>query len=292
MWTGTPVPRIEGVSISVARSLLFVPGDRNDRFDKAAASGADLVVCDLEDAVAPHAKPLARELVVGWLARHGLGCVRINSADSPWFEDDCSALVGLPGLLAVMVPKAENVEEITALSKTLGGGTPIIALIETALGVHRAFEIAEAPGVARLAFGAIDYALDIEACDEDFALLYARTSLVLMSRAARISAPIDGVTNRFDDPAAAKADAAKASRLGFSGKLCIHPKQVKEVNAAFTPSEEEALQANRVIESLRAGGVAQLDGKIVDKPIVDQARKVLLRVELFQRPDHHESNRS
>lgn len=288
MWTEVPNLRLAGVSVTIARSLLFVPGDRSDRFDKAAASGADLVVCDLEDAVAPQTKLLARQGVVRWLGHDGVACVRINSADSSWYEDDCQALAGLQGLSAVMVPKAEDVERITTLSAALGSDTPIIALIETALGVHRAFEIAQTPGVARLAFGAIDYALDIETWDEDLAMLYARSTLVLKSRAAGISSPIDGVTTRLDDPAAAKADAAKARQLGFSGKLCIHPKQIAEVNAAFTPSAEEEQYASRVVASLRDGGVARLDGHMIDKPVVDRARRVLLRAELFQRPDRHE----
>ena len=279
-----------GPDVTVARSLLFVPGDRSDRFDKAAASGADLVVCDLEDAVAADHKATAREEVVRWLSGRGAACVRINAADTGWYEGDWEALAGLPGLRAVMVAKAEDPQKLTDLSEALGGRTPVVALIETALGVHRAFEIARAQGVSRLAFGAIDFAFDIAASDDDSALLYARSTLVLKSRAARISPPIDGVTTTLDAPAA-KADAAKARQLGFGGKLCVHPRQVAAVNAAFTPSAEQVRQAGRVVTSLRGGAVAQLDGQMIDKPVVDRARTVLLRAQLLGAPSPHEEER-
>lgn len=274
-----------------SRSLLFVPGDRSDRFDKAAASGADLVICDLEDAVAPDAKALAREQVGDWLSRGHLACVRINSLESRWYEQDCAALLGIKGLLAVMVPKAESAEKIIALSEALGASTPIIALIETALGVHRALEIAQATGVARLAFGTIDFSLDIQADDSDSALLNARSSLVLASRVAGISAPIDGVTTQFDDPTSAGADATKARGLGFSGKLCIHPGQIAPVNSAFLPTPDQVRQAHRVISSLGAAGVGQMDGQMIDKPVIERARIILRQYEPFRRLDRQVEER-
>lgn len=240
--------------------MLFVPGDRRDRFEKAAGSGADAVVCDLEDAVGPDAKAAARIDVAQWLAEAGPTTVRINAVGSPWYEQDCAALVGLPGLSAVMVPKAEDPSHLAALASELGGGIPIVALVETALGVHRAYKIAATGGVVRLAFGSIDFALDTETSVDDLALLYARSTLVVASRSAQISPPIDGVTADLDDTSAAGMAAATARRLGFGGKLCIHPGQVADVIAAFSPSEEDVAHARRVLAGV-AAGATRLDGR-------------------------------
>lgn len=270
----SPVPPVH-----LARSLLFVPGDRADRFAKAAASGADLVVCDLEDAVDPTAKDAARAAVAEWLASGGRAGVRLNAAHTEWYAADCASLSGLPGLVAVMVPKAEDPASLAELASRLGG-TPLIALIETALGLHRATELASAPGVARLAFGSIDFALDAGASEDDEALLFARSSLVVSSRVAGLSRPIDGVTVDLDDPAAAGRDAARAQRLGFGGKLCVHPRQVEPVNAAFSPSREEVEQARRVITAAGGGAAVRVDGRMVDAPVLERARRILAQAGL------------
>jgi citrate lyase subunit beta/citryl-CoA lyase len=181
---------------------------------------------------------------------------------------------------------------LAALGTTLGPDTPVIALIETALGVHRAYEIATVDRVVRLAFGAIDFALDIGAAEDDLALLYARSCIVVASRAAGISPPIDGVTVDLDDAAATRADAASARRLGFGGKLCIHPRQVEEVNAGFRPTENEVRQAQRIMAGVAEGGAARLAGQMIDKPVVDRARLVLLRAGLLGAPAPNPSRRS
>lgn len=269
--------------VDIARSLLFVPGDRPDRFDKAATSGADGVICDLEDAVAAQTKASARAAVTHWLAGSGSAAVRINAPGTDWHDDDRAAVAGLRGLTAVMVPKAENPQDMAALAAALGRGTPIVALIETALGIHRAHEIAATAGVVRLAFGALDFALDTRsAADEDAALLYARSSLVVASRVARIPPPIDGVTTCLGDEAAVRSAASMARRLGFGGKLCVHPRQVVPVNAAFTPTEEEIHHARRIVAAA-GDGVTSLNGRMVDKPVVDHARMVLTQATLFGR---------
>lgn len=263
-----------------ARSWLFVPGDCPDRFDKAAASGADLVVCDLEDAVAAEVKASARASVARWLAQGGLACVRVNATGTALHNDDVAALIGLPGLRAVMVPKAEDPRMLAELGGALGPQTALVALIETALGVHQAYNLAAAPGVVRLAFGSIDFALDVAAQDAQTPMLLARSTLVLASRVANIAPPVDGVTTALDDPSLTEADANAALSLGFGGKLCIHPRQVQAVNAAFTPTAEDVRAAHRVLDSLTDRGVGRLDGQMIDAPVVERARRTLRSVGL------------
>lgn len=273
--------RPEEQAVAHARSLLFVPGDRPDRFAKAASSGADLAVCDLEDAVSPGSKQAARHEVSGWLREGGSAAVRINAPGSPWYADDCAALLGLGGLAAVMVPKAEDPGTLAELARRLEG-VPLVALVETALGLHRAHDLAAVPGVARLAFGSVDFALDTGCAEDDVALLHARSCLVVASRAAGAAQPVDGVTLALDDPEAAGVDAGSARRLGFSGKLCVHPRQVGAVNAAFTPGPEEVAHARRVVAAAGDGAAARVNGQMVDVPVLERARRTLRQARRWQ----------
>lgn len=268
-----------------ARSLLFVPGDRPDRFAKAAAAGPDLAICDLEDAVAAPHKAMAREAVAAWLGADGHAAVRVNAVSSGHFEQDCAVLTGCPGLVAVVVPMADDPDALVALHQRLGARVPVIALIETALGLARAPAIAGCDGVARLAFGSIDFALDLDCSEDDDALLFARSALVLASRLGRIAAPIDGVTTDLSDGAAAGRDAERARRLGFGGKLCVHPRQVGPVNAAFHPSADEIAWATKVLDVGAQGGALQLDGRMVDQPVLTQAQRILARAATDGRPE-------
>ncbi|MFC5828432.1 HpcH/HpaI aldolase/citrate lyase family protein [Nonomuraea insulae] len=277
--------RPAAVDVLSARSWLFVPGDRGDRFAKASASGADVVVCDLEDAVAAEAKESARAEVARRLGAGGAACVRINAHGTPWYDADVSALAGMRGLRAVMLPKAEDPRVLAELGDVLGLDTSVVALIETALGLHRAHDLASVRCVTRLAFGSIDFALDIGAQEAPTPMLFARSSLVVASRAARVAAPVDGVTVDLDDISIVEAEAVTAVRLGFGGKLCIHPRQVSTVNAAFSPSEEEVCRARRILDSTTDGAVGRLDGKMVDRPVVEGALAVLRRAGLEHAPD-------
>lgn len=258
-----------------AASWLFVPGDRPDRFDKAVAAGADEVIIDLEDAVAPADKVTARNAAVDWLAT-GSAWVRVNAAGTPWHEDDVRTLATARGLRGLVVPKAEDVEALEAVRRELLG-RPIVALVETALGLARAIDIARCPGVERLAFGSIDFALDIGSSEDDTALLLARSTLVVGSRVAGKAAPIDGVTTALTDPDAVRRDAERARGLGFGGKLCIHPTQVAVVGAAFRPTPEQVAWARQVLDdaSSGAGVVASSTGQLIDKPVLDRARRIL-----------------
>jgi len=257
----------------IARSLLFVPGDRPDRFDKAAASGAHQVVIDLEDAVAPTAKAAAREAAAPWLSTH-TAMVRINAADTPWFEDDLAMLRSLPAA-SVMVAKADT-ESLARTASALPGRT-IIALIETVKGFMALRQLASLPGVRRIAFGSVDFGTETGISDVGDGMTFIRTQIVLESCHAGLLPPIDGVSVDFRDTGVMQRDAQRSRQLGFGGKLCIHPNQVAAVNAAYLPTAEEVDWARRVLTAIEAsaGGATAVDGKMVDKPVVEQARRIL-----------------
>jgi citrate lyase subunit beta / citryl-CoA lyase len=256
------------------RSLLFVPGNRPERFDKARDSGADAVILDLEDAVPPEEKSRARDAVADRLDPQRPVILRINGSDTSWFADD-AALAAHPGVAAVMLPKTERAEDARALAAL--GCARVLALIETASGFDNAKEIAREPGVQRLVFGSIDFQLDLGIAGEGEELLLFRSGLVLASRLAGLARPVDGVSTALDDPAALDADATRARRLGFGGKLCIHPRQVPAVNAAFSPTPEAIQWARRVLDAAAAAGGAAVavDGKMVDRPVILRAQAIL-----------------
>lgn len=260
-----------------AVSWLFVPGDRPERFGKAHASGADAVICDLEDGVAPEDKEQARSQVRGWLATGGHAWVRVNAPGSERCDGDVEALRGLPGLQGLMVPKSENAEQLEDLAER-GGGCRLVALLETAVGVLEAGSIAGSPAVERLAFGSIDYAGDLDAAESDDSLLLARSLMVLASRAAGKPGPLDGVTTDVVDMAPVQAAAMYARGLGFAGKLCIHPRQVAAVAAGFAPNEQEVRWARAVLEAGATRGAVAVAGRMVDRPVLERARRILARV--------------
>ncbi|MFI0820070.1 HpcH/HpaI aldolase/citrate lyase family protein [Streptomyces sp. NPDC021098] len=260
--------------VAAARALLFVPGHRPDRFDKAARSGADLVIVDLEDAVATDDKEQARQAAADWPGLGDRTVVRVNAPGTPWFEADLrmAADHGCP----VMVPKAEDPAVLAGVAARTAGRCPLIPLIETALGVERTFEVCSVPGVVRAAFGNVDLAAELgTAYDDTLALAHARSRLVLASAAAGICPPVDGVTTAVRDPQALAADTAHARRLGFSGKLCIHPAQTGPVAEGFAPSESELRWARAVLGAGEA--VTTVDGHMVDKPVLERARNTLAR---------------
>ena len=275
--TTTPLPR----------TYLFVPGDRPERFAKALASGADAVVVDLEDAVAPAAKDAARDAVAGWLGaladdERARVVVRINDASTPWFEADLR-MAAHARAAALMLPKAERVETITQLH----AGAPraaLLALVETARGVLAAEALAGAPGVQRLVFGTLDFALDLDLSGDPAGFDFAASRLALASRAAGIASPVAGVTTVIDDEPALLADLARMRVHGFGAKLCIHPKQVAPIHAALRPSAGELAWARRVLQAADGAhsadatrGAVQIDGRMIDKPVIERARRLLAR---------------
>ena len=255
------------------KSLLFVPGSRIERVPKALAAGADGVIVDLEDAVAPGDKATARDQARG-LAK-GSVIVRVNGPDTEWFDDDLAMCAAI-GVRAVIVPKSEEVSQLSRVAERVPNA-PIFPLIESARGFANLDAICRAPGVHRLVFGSIDFQLDLGITGERDELLYFRSGLVLASRLAGIGAPFDGVTVEINDAGQVREDALYGKRLGFGGKLCIHPKQVEHVNAVYSPSEEEVVWAKRVLEVAESskGAAVALDGKMIDRPVILKAKQIL-----------------
>ncbi|MBY6161997.1 CoA ester lyase [Mameliella alba] len=259
------------VSPDLIRAPLFVPADRPERFAKAAGSGTDAVILDLEDAVAPEAKDKARTL---------LDCrytdlpviLRVNAIGTPWHSADIAAACALP-FAALMLPKAEDPGTVAALATELPTQMVVIALIETARGLAAARQIAALDRVARLAFGSVDYCADLGCAHQRDALLSARSELVLAARLAGMPPPLDGVTTALQSPGAAEEDARHARSLGMGGKLCIHPRQVPEVLTGFRPTEAEKDWARRVLAA--GDGAVAVDGAMVDAPVRLRARSIL-----------------
>ena len=269
------------MSTAAPRTYLFVPGDRPDRFDKALASGADAVVLDLEDAVALADKPRARDAVALFLQQADAAArdrlvVRINDEATPEFETDL-AMLARAGAKHLMLPKAERVATVARV-RAACPGIAVLALIETARGVLNVEALAAAEGVQRLAFGTIDYALDLGLSGDPAGFDPAANRLALASRAAGLAAPVAGVTPEVADPAPLLADLQRARAHGYSAKLCIHPKQVALVHTALQPTATEIDWARRVIAAAEgAAGAVQVDGRMVDKPVLQRAHSLLAR---------------
>lgn len=276
------------IQLSSARTLLFVPGNRPERFEKAVRSGADAAILDLEDSVPPGAKAAARRAVAEqWPRLVSLGVplvVRLNAEASDAWRDDLGLIAALPGLAAVMVPKAESADSLKRLH-----GLPILPLIETAAGLHAIDAVAAAPGVVRLVVGHIDFMADTgivcgDAQESELAPL--RFAVAVATRLGGLAPAIDGVTVQTGDAERLRQDTLRARRFGFGGKLCIHPRQVGPVHDAFAPSADELAWARRVVEADAASGGAavQLEGRMIDLPVVLQARRTLERAALHRRP--------
>ena len=269
--------------LAYATTFLFVPGDRPDRFAKAVSSGADAVILDLEDAVAPENKADALDAVIDALGVAPTGVasqvraiVRINT-HALYMGLELAALSELVtkpnhGLLGIMLPKTETADEVVAVHRLLG--VPVIALLETAAGIANANDIARAEGVSRLAFGAVDFARDLDAT-ETAVFDFARSQIVIASRAAGHDAPIDSPCVSIDDAAAIRTESQRAAGFGFTGKMCIHPSQIEHVTAGFAPTDQQVAWAERVVAL--EGGAARLGDEMIDKPVVDRAKRILER---------------
>lgn len=261
---------VEGVT------WLFTPGDRPYLFEKAAHAGADEVILDLEDSIAPESRPAARVEVANYLREGGSAWVRINSVDGHPDRKDVAVIGGLRGLRGIVAPKAEQAAALMTLRQAVS--KPIVAVVETALGIHRAADLACSGAVDRLAFGSVDFVFDIAATDSEQTLLFARSSLVLASRVGGLPAPIDGITSELTDEEMVETSARRACQLGFGGKLCIHPRQLAPAAAGFRPSTAELAWSRRVVAAAADGiGVVKVDGLMVDRPVIEHARRILGR---------------
>ena len=272
-------------SLAAARTLLFVPANRPERFEKAIRSGADAVILDFEDSVSADAKIAARQAVAdAWPRLQASGVplvVRINAPETPTGQEDIRMLAGLQSLAGVMVPKTESADSLQALGSRSLSGIGLLPLIETAAG-HAALDaIAGAAGVVRLVVGHIDFMADtgLQCSDDEPELATLRFAVAMATRLHGLAPAIDGVTVEVNDEQRLLADTRRTLRFGFSGKLCIHPKQVAAVHEALAPSPEALVWAHRVVEADAASGgsAIQLDGRMIDAPVVLQARRTLAR---------------
>ena len=263
-------------------NFLFVPGTRPERFEKALNSGADAVILDLEDAVPEGEKELARQAIrqawPSFTAEQKKRLVlRSNSPGTKFYAADLILAQELD-VACLLIPKSESLDQINGAAQILPN-TAIVPMIETAIGLDQLKELANSNQVLRLTLGNIDLQADLGmVCDaQETELQVARYQIVLASRLAQIAPPIDGVTPSTDDLDRISADAQRAKRLGFGAKLCIHPKQVSPVKAAFMPTEEEVAWAKRVIEADQNshGGAVKLDGRMIDRPVVLLAQRTL-----------------
>jgi len=267
---------------TVVRTALFVPASRPERIPKALASGADRVIVDLEDAVEHLAKDSAREALCDFLATHPETrvWVRINDASTAWHDDDLKACRNHPGVAAIMLPKAETLAQVRHAAQA---GIDIVPILETAAGILNAAEIAATPGVQRLSFGSLDYALDLGLAPDtdgaDVVLDHARVQLLLHTRAAGLAPALDGVFPGVQDTAGMQEAACRARDMGFGGMLCIHPTQVGIIHQAFAPPATDLEWARRVVAAHRDSGAGtfMLDGKMVDAPVIARARQLLER---------------
>ena len=276
------------MQINQFRSLLFVPATSEHLWEKASQRGADAVVIDLEDAIPIHRKDEARAMApkaIQLLKNKGLEVVlRVNSDPTLWQHD----LVGMPllSLSAIMLPKVENKEQVEAFSKTLAklsgaSPPPVAALLETPLGVLATAQIASHPSLCALGFGAEDYSGAIGVHPNALALTWPAQQVITGAHAYGLQCwGMAGSIAEMKDLEAFAKDVAYARGIGFTGSVCIHPNQVAIVNRGFSPSEKELEWACKVVEADQAAhakglGAVLLDGKMIDKPIVDRARRWL-----------------
>jgi citrate lyase subunit beta/citryl-CoA lyase len=259
------------VSPDIARSWLLVNATRPETFDAAEKSRADQIILDVEDAVDPRLKPQARADVATWLAAGGTGWVRINDRTSDFWSDDVDALAGLPGLRGVMLAKAEAAAHVSETFDRLRGTTPVIALVESALGIEEAASIARARGAYRLAFGSGDYRRDTGTSSDDLAMAYPRSRLVVASRVGNLPGPIDGPTVGTNHPVL-REQGEMAVALGMTGKLCLDTDQLPIINEVISPTRSDVAWAREFLEDFEARGRVIRDGS--DLPRLGRAEKI------------------
>lgn len=274
-------------AVPVRRSLLFVPGNRPERFMKALAAGPDIVVIDLEDAVAPAEKAAARRNALDALADLAGSApsteiyLRLNALRTRAGLDDLAALLDRkPRLDGILLPKVEgqgDIELVDALLDEAGYDPGLAAVIETISGLDSAYAIAKAsPRMTFLMFGGADLAAELRVAIAWEPLIHARADVVRAAARAGIDA-LDMPFLGLDDPQGHDREIAAAAALGFTGKSAIHPKQVDAINRYFTPNDKAVAQARRIVDASAqaAGGVTLLDGKLVERPILLGAHRVL-----------------
>jgi len=255
---------------------LFVPANRPDRFEKAANSGADAIIVDLEDAVPPDLKGEARENLRFARDLNVPVFVRCNGQGTPWYDADLGAIAEL-GLKRVCAPKVESGDFIDILARRLGDDIEVLAQIETARGVERAGDIAAHGLVRQLAFGPADFFLDLGAAPSQVLTQHVLCRLAIAAGAAGQAAPLDGPSFAINDRDALVLECEQALAAGAGGKLCIHPSQTSTVLEQFRPSPSDVAWAERVVAADLDGAAQVVDGRMTDAPLVARARAILAR---------------
>ncbi|WP_354569802.1 CoA ester lyase [Glaciihabitans sp. UYNi722] len=258
------------MAAEISRSWLLVSATKRDTFDSAWNSRADQIVLDIEDAVDPKLKPTALADVTGWL-QSGTAWVRINDRSTEFWANDVDALKGVPGLLGVMLAKTESADQVTETFDRLGGGTPVLALVESALGIEESPSIARARGAFRLAFGSGDYRRDTGASADDLAMAYPRSRLVIASRIGNLPGPIDGPTVGSNHPVL-REQSAMSVALGLTGKLCLDVDQLPVINEVISPTQSDVTWARDFLRDFEARNREVRDGS--DLPRLGRAEKI------------------
>ncbi len=271
-WDANPESQDVGFRIDpvLARSWLLVNGGQYDKFAPAAASRADIVVLDIEDAVAPKGKAAARDNVVRWLGDGNADWVRINGFGTQFWSDDLDMLSGTP-VGGVMLAMVESVDHVTETAKRLPD-IPIVALVETARGLERITEIAAAKGTFRLAFGIGDFRRDTGFGENPTTLAYARSRFTIAAKAAHLPGAIDGPTVGSSALKLSEATAVSAE-FGMTGKICLTPDQCPTVNEGLSPSQEEISWAQEFFAEYERDGGEIRNGS--DLPRIARATKIL-----------------
>jgi len=268
-------------TISQNKTWLFVPATRMDRVDKAFASGADAVIVDLEDAVASENKAFARESLQQYHNSAGYQpvWVRINKAGSEAFFKDIVLCQQMPHLAGVVLAKAEKAEDINSVHQLTN--LPVIALIESAMGLYQIDSMAKAVGLVAFSYGFLDLCNDLQVqvgtAAADIIANQIRYQLILTSTVHQLSPPIDTIYADFKDEIGLSARVQLWSQMGLSGMLCIHPKQVAVVQQALQPTAEALSFAQRVVDEYERSGqvVFKIDGEMVDAPVIARSRQLL-----------------
>ncbi|GAB3551299.1 CoA ester lyase [Arthrobacter tumbae] len=262
--------RAAALPAKLSRSWLLASAASEQNFAPALASEADSVVFDIEDAVPAESKPEARERVVEALSTGMTAWVRVNGIETDFWAADLAALSKAPGLRGVMLAMTEKPEQVTHTAMRLQAGTPVLALVESALGIENATAIASAPGTFRLAFGVGDFRRDTGASDDPMALAYARAKLVVASRVGQLPGPIDGPTVGALGDDLLEACKVTAS-MGMTGKLCLRPDAADTINTGLSPSESEIQWAHELLDAHASGAVVG-DGSYL--PRLARAQKI------------------
>ncbi len=263
---------------------LYVPGDRPERFAKALAAGADQVIIDLEDAVAPDHKAAARTAVAEFLTGQPDDriAVRPNGPGTPWHDDDLTMLAALPQVPRLRLPKVQGPDDVSRTVQRFAAEPRVTALVESALGLERALAIASHPAVAAIALGEADLRAELGITAES-GLDWLRVRCVVAARAAGLEPPNMAVYPGLDDPDGLLASCRHGASLGLWGRTAVHPRQIPVIRRAFAPDTAAVADAEAVLAALSAAGAARMpDGRMVDEAMAAQARRTLRFRDLAQ----------